>query len=147
MKLSEDPDYLRWGTCFAAGEYQQAIAHIEAVLQRARAAGDGNSVAYLIGVIAKTCVEMGDMDLAARKFEEQDAASDGDPTGRFFIARFWSELHDRPDLALVWLQRIVARRDAEIASGLPQQHRHDAVVETAREMIGEMQARVTGRRP
>lgn len=145
MKLSEDPDYLAWGRSFADRDYTKALAHIDAVLERARQRGDRANVGYLLGVIAKTCVEMGDLQAAARKFEEQDAATDGDPVGRFFVARFWSELHGRPDLALGWLKRIIDKREAEIAKGLPLDHKHDKLVQSAREMMAELETRIAPR--
>jgi hypothetical protein len=86
------------------------------------------------------------MEIAAQKFEEQDAASQGDPVDRFFVTRFWSELHDRPDLALAWLKRIIDEHDAEIARGLPLDHRQDKLAESAREMMATLEAKIASRR-
>ena len=86
------------------------------------------------------------MEIAPRKFEEQDAASQGDPVDRFFVTRFWSELHDRPDLALAWLKRIIDEHDAEMARGLPSDHRQDKLAESAREMVATLEAKIASRR-
>jgi hypothetical protein len=79
------------------------------------------------------------------KSEEQDVASQGDPVDRFFVTGFWSELHDRPDLALAWLKRIIDEHDAEIALGLPLDHRQDKVAESAREMMATLEAKIASR--
>jgi len=91
MKLSEDQDYLDFGTAVARKDNLVAAQHLSKVIERVRTSGDAHQLAFIYRVAAELQISMGLTALAEKSIESSLSVDPLSAQSRYYAALFYLE--------------------------------------------------------